>query len=356
MKILSVIGARPQFIKAAPLSKELRKKFKEVLVHTGQHYDYGMSPIFFQELSIPQPDYNLGVGSGSHAQQTGQMIASLEKVLEKEKPNMVLVYGDTNSTIAAALVAAKLPIPIAHVESGLRSFNRDMPEEINRVVTDHLSQLLFCPTETAAENLRQEGITRGIHNVGDVMYDALIFYKKLAEQKSEILKNLILKPKSYLFATIHRAENTDKEAKVENIFQAFGESAEVIILPIHPRTKKMLKQFKIKTPRNVRIIEPLGYLDSLQLQSNAKKVLTDSGGIQKEAYLLKVPCITLRNETEWVETVKDGWNVLVGSDKSKIIKAINDSRPRKNQSKHYGYGSSSKKITNIIEEYLRNNA
>lgn len=356
MKIVSIVGTRPQFIKAAPLSKELRKKFKEVLVHTGQHYDHNMSPVFFEELDLPEPNYNLGIGSGSHGEQTGKMLIGIDKILVKEKPDMVLVYGDTNSTVAGALAAAKMHIPVAHVEAGLRSYNRTMPEEINRVVTDHLSQLLFCPTETAVTNLKKEDITKGVHNVGDVMYDALIFYGRLAEQRSKILETLKLKTKSYLFVTIHRAENTDKRVNLQNIFQAFGESSEAIILPIHPRTKKMLKQFKIKVHRNLRIIEPLGYLDSLQLQANAKKILTDSGGVQKEAYLLKVPCITLRNETEWIETVKDGWNIVVGVNPEKIKKAINSFSPNSKQHNYFGEGTASEKIVEILKSFEKRSA
>ena len=302
-KILSVVGARPQFVKAASVSREIRKRFKEVLVHTGQHYDRNMSPIFFEELSIPKPDYNLEIGSGPHGEQTGRMLIEIEKVLLKEKPDIVLVYGDTNSTAAGALAGAKLHIPVAHVEAGLRSYNRSMPEEINRVIADHLSDLLFCPTETAVRNLSKEGITEGVFNVGDVMYDALIANRKVAESKSKILETMNLKPKTYLFATIHRAENTDEEKNLKNIIEAFGESGEVIILPIHPRTRKMIEKFGLEFTENVKVIEPVGYLDSTELQANAKKVVTDSGGVQKEAYMLKVLCITLREETEWVETV-----------------------------------------------------
>jgi len=356
MKILSVIGARPQFVKAASLSKELRKKFNEVLVHTGQHYDENMSPIFFEELSIPKPNYNLGVGSGSHGEQTGKMLIEIEKVLVKEKPDLVLVYGDTNSTLAGALAAAKMHIPVAHVEAGLRSYNHTMPEEINRVVADHISDLLFCPTETAVKNLKREGIRKGVFNTGDVMYDVLMANRKVANSKSHILNTLNLKIKTYLYATVHRAENTDNKENLKNILEAFGESSETIVLPTHPRTQKMIKKFRIKILKNIKAIDPLSYLDSLQLQANAKKVLTDSGGVQKEAYILKVPCITLRKETEWVETVEDGWNVLVGSNKVKIIKAIKEFRPKRNQKKHYGEGIASKKIVNIIEETLNKNA
>ncbi len=351
-KIISIIGARPQFIKSAVLSKELRKKFKEVLVHTGQHYDHNMSPIFFKELSIPNPDYNLGVGSGGHGEQTGKMLIELEKVFAKEKPDMVLVYGDTNSTAAGALAASKMNIPVAHVESGLRSYRRTMPEEINRVVADHLSDLLLCPTETAVINLKKEGITKGVYNFGDVMYDALLANIKLADQKSKILKTLNLKPKAYFYVTIHRAENTDDKDNLNNIFKAFEDSGKTIILPAHPRTKKMISKFKLKLAGNIQVIDPVGYLDSLQLQANASRVLTDSGGVQKEAYMLKIPCITLREETEWVETVKDGWNILVGTNKSKIINAISEFKPKESQHNYFGSGNSAYKITKILSEHL----
>jgi UDP-N-acetylglucosamine 2-epimerase len=351
MKILSVVGARPQFIKAGPLSKELGKKFKEVLVHTGQHYDYGMSPVFFKELSIPKPNYNLNVGSGSHSGQIGRMVVELTKVVSKEKPGIILVYGDTNSTLAGSLVAAKFNINLAHVEAGLRSFNKNMPEEINRIVSDRLSQFLFCPTKTAVENLKKEGVKGGIFYTGDVMYDALWENRKIADKKSSILARLNLKPRSYLFAPVHRAENTDIKKNLENIINAFGKSGDLIIFPIHPRTKKALRKFGIKNHENIKLVEPLGYLDSLKLQANSKKVLTDSGGVQKEAYILKIPCLTLRKETEWVETVKDEWNILVGAEEKNIIKAIRGFSPKGPQHNYFGSGDASEKITNILKKF-----
>lgn len=353
-KIISIVGARPQFIKAAPLSRQLRKRFKEVLVHTGQHYDQNMSPIFFEELSIPKPDYNLDIGSGSHGEQTGRMLIEIEKVLMRERPYIVLVYGDTNSTLAGALAAIKLHVPIAHVEAGLRSYNREMPEEINRLVADHISNVLLCPTDTAVENLKKEGISKGVFNVGDVMYDALKTNKELAKSKTDILKDLDLRSKSYIFATVHRAENTDKEENLRNILEAFGESGETIIFPAHPRTVSVMKKLglKVESWSNIKITDPVGYLESLVLQENAKKVLTDSGGVQKEAYLLEVPCITLREETEWVETVKDGWNVLVGADKKKILEAISDFNPRNKQHDYFGTGNSAAKIVEILDKYF----
>ncbi|MDP2671604.1 MAG: UDP-N-acetylglucosamine 2-epimerase (non-hydrolyzing) [bacterium] len=352
MKIVSVVGARPQFIKAAVVSKELRKKFQEVLIHTGQHYDPNMSEAFFEELEIPEPDYKLGVGSLSQGKQTGEMLVRLEEVLVKEHPDLVLVYGDTNSTLAGGLAAAKLHYPVAHVEAGLRSFNRSMAEEINRVLTDHLSALLFCPTETAVENLKKEGITKGVWKVGDVMFDSIINYKDLAERNSTILEKLALEEKNYLLATIHRAENTDSIKNLQNILEGFLQSGEKIVLPLHPRTKKALEDSETKIPENVLAIEPLGYLDLLKLEANAKKILTDSGGVQKEAYFLKIPCITLREETEWVETIEDGWNLLVGSDKEKIVEAIRNFQSRGGQKTSFGAGNASGLLVEKIKEFL----
>jgi len=355
MKIVTIIGARPQFIKMAPVSKELRKHFNEVIIHTGQHYDYEMSKIFFEQLNIPKPDYYLGVGSGPHGYQTGEMIKRIEKVLIKEKPNLVLVYGDTNSTLAGALAAVKLHIKVAHVEAGLRSFDKKMPEEINRVIADHISDLLFCPTKTAVKNLRNEGIKNGVYLTGDVMFDALLTNIKIAEQKSKILEKLGLKLKNYYLATVHRAENTDNRKNLENIINAFIESEELIVFPAHPRTIKFLKIYKllnkIENADNIFLIKPVSYLDMLMLEKNAKKIITDSGGVQKEAYFLKVPCITLRNRTEWIETVEDGWNILVGANRERIIKAIKEFEPQgKTYFYRFGNGKASKKISKIIAE------
>ena len=327
MKILHVVGARPQFIKAAPVGKALRAAgHTEVLVHTGQHYDDGMSAVFFRELEIPEPDYNLGVGSGPHGWQTGQMLMRIEEVLLAEKPDWVLVYGDTNSTLAGALAACKLRIPLAHVEAGLRSFNREMPEEYNRVLTDHCSDLLFCPTQMAVDNLAREGITKGVHLVGDTMYDAVLQFAEIARQRSTILQDLGLKPKGYLLATAHRPYNTDVPENLRNILTAFAEIGEPLIFPVHPRTWQNISELdgvaSFEFNRNVRMIEPVGYLDMLVLEQNARLILTDSGGIQKEAYWLSVPCVTLRDETEWVETVEAGWNVLAGADMVHIVTAV----------------------------------
>ncbi|MDN4592752.1 UDP-N-acetylglucosamine 2-epimerase (non-hydrolyzing) [Polycladomyces subterraneus] len=323
MKVVTVVGARPQFIKAAPVSRKLREKGTEVLVHTGQHYDKSMSDVFFEELNIPAPDYHLGVGSKSHGAQTGEMLAKVEEVLLAEKPDCLLVYGDTNSTLAGALAAAKLHIPVAHVEAGLRSFNRRMPEEINRVLTDHVSRWLFCPTETAVRHLKNEGITDGVHLTGDVMMDAVLYNRQLADEKSNVLDRLGLSSRSYVLVTLHRAENTDVPERLEGIVRALNQLSVPAVLPLHPRTRGKLAQtgLTIDNP-NVRVIEPVGYLDMLQLESHAKKILTDSGGVQKEAFFVSVPCITMRDETEWTETVELGCNILVGADTDKILDAV----------------------------------
>jgi len=324
MKVASVVGVRPQFIKASVVSRALRKNNEEILIHTGQHYDYEMNKIFFEELCIPEPDHYLGVGSGLHGYQTGEMLRKIEEILITEKPDLVLTYGDTNSTLAGALAASKLGIKNAHVESGLRSFDKSMPEEINRILTDHCSDILFCPTQNAVDNLRREGITENVYLTSDVMVDSLLFNKGIAEAKSSILSDLNLKSKDYLVATIHRASNTDNKENLRNITEAFQELNENIIFPVHPRTEKLLRKYELyeSLRSSVTLIEPLGFLDFIKLMNHAKMILTDSGGVQKEAYILKVPCITLRENTEWIETIEDGWNVLVGSNKGKIVKTV----------------------------------
>lgn len=350
MKIVSVIGARPQFIKCAPLSRELRKDYQEILIHTGQHYDFELSKLFFEQLAIPEPGYNLGVGSGYQGEQTGKMLIEIEKVLLKEEPNFVLVYGDTNSTLAGALASVKLHIPVGHVEAGLRSFDRSMPEEINRVLTDHISDILFAPTKTASDNLKKEGITNGVYLTGDVMYDALLQNIKTAE-KCKILKKLNIESKEYFLVTIHRQLNTDNAENLSNILQAFSEIDEKIIFPVHPRTIKFIKKHGLerKIGGNLTLTKPVGYVDFLGLEKNAKKILTDSGGVQKEAYLLKVPCVTLRDTTEWIETVKDGWNILVGTDKEKIVRAAKNFNPKGKQRRIFGDGNASKKIVVLLK-------
>ncbi|HIJ05921.1 MAG: UDP-N-acetylglucosamine 2-epimerase [Methanomicrobiales archaeon 53_19] len=353
MKIATIVGARPQFIKCAPVSQAIRQRHEEILIHTGQHYDPGMSGAFFEELSIPEPDYNLSIGSGSQGVQTGRMLASIEEVLLAEEPEMVLVYGDTNSTLAGALAAAKLHIPVAHVEAGLRSFDRSMPEEINRVLTDHISALLFCPTGTAVANLAAEGITQGVHLVGDVMVDALRQNLPRAEVSSTILSDLGVEAGEYYLATVHRASNTDQEANLRGIMQAFSELDSPVIYPAHPRTKKYLAAYGVVPGAHVRIIDPLPYLDMLALMGAARAVLTDSGGVQKEAYILKVPCVTLRENTEWVETVQDGWNVLVGSDTRKILDAVRSCvRGGRPHSERFGDGRAAGRIMALLSEYL----
>lgn len=356
MKILSVVGARPQFIKAAPVSKILRESHEEILVHTGQHYDFEMSKIFFEGLNLPSVDHNLGVGSGTHGEQTGKMIPALEKVMLKEQPDVVLVYGDTNSTLAGALGAAKLHLPVAHVEAGLRSFNRRMPEEINRVVTDHVSDLLFCPTETAVENLKNEGIANGVYLTGDVMLDALLMNLDIAEEKSSILEDLGLNGRTYLLVTIHRPSNTDRRENLNSIVDALLELGETIVVPLHPRTRKALQKFGLypllENSKQVVLTEPLGYLDFLKLVRHAKSILTDSGGVQKEAYYLKKPCFTLREETEWVETLENNWNVLVGADKGRIISTARSHSPEGEQQSPFGDGHASECILHALEWFI----
>lgn len=350
MKVLTILGARPQFIKAAAVSNVMRKEFTEVLVHTGQHYDANMSDVFFEELSIPKPNYHLNIGSGNHGAQTGAMLIEIEKVLEKEKPDFVMVYGDTNSTLAGALAASKLLIPVIHVEAGLRSFNKAMPEEQNRIVTDHVSDLLFVPTQTAIDNLKNEGITKGVHNIGDVMFDAILHFTPIAQKKSNVLANLGLTENSYSLCTIHRAENTNDIDRLKNICEALNECDQTIVLPLHPRTLKYIGEYGIKLKDKIKVIEPVGYLDMLLLEKGANKIITDSGGVQKEAYFMRKPCITMRDQTEWVETVNAGWNVLVYADKAKIIDAINNFNPVKYTDDLFGRGNAAQLLVNIIKK------
>lgn len=351
MKIVSVVGARPQFIKCAALSRKIRIEHEEILVHTGQHYDPEMSANFFEELEIPKPDYYLGVGSGSHGNQTGKMLVEIEKVLLKEAPDLVIVYGDTNSTLAGSLASSKLCIKVAHVEAGLRSFEKTMPEEINRIVVDHVSDLLFCPTASAVKNLQNEGIVSNVYNVGDVMKDALEYYRDISSEKSSILNQLRLNAKKFIVATIHRPINTDYIQNLSSIVDALCHSGELIILPLHPRTKKYLMKFDLwdKLRENVMVIPPIGYLDMINLISNSKKVIVDSGGIQKEAYMLRIPCITLRNTTEWGDTVEDGLNILVGADYDMIIDAIKNFNGSSLTGDIFGKGNACEKICNLLK-------
>ena len=363
VEIITIVGARPQFIKAAAISRAIKAfnrsrpiQINETLIHTGQHYDNNMSQVFFDELEIPRPDYNLEVSGGLHGEQTGRMLERIEGVLLKQKPDKVLVYGDTNSTLAGALAATKLHIPVAHVEAGLRSFNRLMPEETNRVLTDHVSEMLFCPTDTAVNNLTQEGIKRGVHQVGDVMYDCALFYrKKAAVNDLPLLTELGVEKNKYYLATIHRAENTNDPQRLNNIFSGLNEissSQAPVVLPLHPRTKNKMTTFGIIPAQNIMIIPPVSYLEMVILENSAQAIFTDSGGVQKEAYIFKVPCITLRSETEWVETVETGWNVLVGADHSKIVEMAKqiDYSVEKPWKPFYGDGNASGKICNIMTE------
>lgn len=351
MKIATIVGARPQFIKAAPVSKALAEAgHTEFLIHTGQHYDYGMSQVFFDELGLPQPDVNLGIGSGTHGRQTGQMLMAIEEQLLARKPDWLLVYGDTNSTLAGALAAAKLHIPIAHVEAGLRSFNRQMPEEHNRVLTDHCSDLLFCPTQTAVEHLNREGIIQGVHLTGDVMYDAVLHFAGIAQSRLPLLQNLNVRPKQYFLATIHRAYNTDNPVHLAEILQALASLEHPVIFPVHPRTKAAINKLKgniptIDSDTNLKFIEPVSYLDMLLLEENARLIITDSGGVQKEAFFFGVPCVTLRPETEWLETVESGWNKLVNIGQAQIRAAIRSGRwPHTKPPALFGDGQASMKI------------
>jgi len=389
MKIVTIIGARPQFIKAAPVSLAIAEHNRftphtshltEIIIHTGQHFDADMSDVFFKELNIPRPDYNLGINSASHGAMTGRMLEKIEEILIKEKPGWVLVYGDTNSTLAGALAAVKLHIPVAHVEAGLRSFNREMPEEHNRVLTDHCTDVLFCPTKTAVNNLRNEGFTNIVNdgklvesiepslfaphaspltlNVGDTMYDAVLQFSEIAQRQSTILEDLGIKPKEYLLATVHRPYNTDISENLQNILSAFLEINEPIIFPVHPRTRKILDT-KFSPPLtpypSLKIIGPVAYLDMLILEQNAKVILTDSGGMQKEAYFFGVPCVTMRTETEWTETVEAGWNVVVGAGREKIVEAVRSLKTGNHRPKLYGDGRAAEKIVNYLTAYELNN-
>lgn len=362
MKIVTIVGARPQFIKAAAASRVLRETNNEVLVHTGQHYDTNMSDIFFEELSIPKPDYNLNVGSGSHAKQTADMLVGIEQIIQKEKPDCVLVYGDTNSTLAGALAASKLLIPVVHVEAGLRSFNKCMPEEQNRVLTDHISKILFCPTDVAVENLRNEGISDNVFQVGDVMCDAVLHYSKeldnysskYFEDRLQGIYDEVQIPKNWFLATIHRAENTDTIDKLEQILAAFEECHAPVIFPVHPRTKPIVDALMGKHQYgNILFVEPIGYLDMLFFTKNAVGVITDSGGLQKEAFILETDTVTVRDQTEWVETLNGNYNVLCKPDKADILEKIyRKDVSEKKRDMIYGSGDASRKISNIINEII----
>ncbi len=360
MKVLTVIGARPQFIKAAPVSRALRKRCKEIVVHTGQHYDDALSGIFFRELRMAEPDYNLNVGSASHAVQTAHILEKIEKILSSEKPDLVLLYGDTNSTLAGSVAAAKLKIPFAHIEAGMRGFDRTIPEEVNRIVTDHLANIHFCATETAVKNLKNEGVTENVFFVGDVMCEALMENSEMIREKSgETLKRLGAK-KPYILATIHRQKSTDREENLRAIVEAFKEIAshgKTIVFPVHPRTDKMLKKFglldSLSSEKNITLIPPVGYLDSLTLTMNSDGVITDSGGILKEAYMLGKPLGTAKTSTEWIETVNVGWNVLVGTDRKKIVDRVMTMKPLSEHPEIFKYDGASEAIAEKIASFLK---
>ncbi len=352
---MTVVGARPQFVKAAVVSRAIKnvasQGIVEHIVHTGQHFDENMSGVFFDQLQIPRPTSNLGVGGKSHGHSTGEMIAALEDLMVEVRPDVVIVYGDTNSTLAAAIAAAKLHIDIAHVEAGLRSFNKRMPEEINRVLTDHVSRYLFCPTSTAVENLDREGVSDGVHNVGDVMFDASKFYAEVAEKESKVLEHCMLRKGDYVLATCHRQENTDDPERLREILVGLSQLAEVgsVVLPIHPRTKLKIDEFGLSCHLgNVQVVEPLSYLDMLVLEKYSRTIVTDSGGVQKEAYFFNVPCITIRDETEWVETVQTGHNILAGADAKNIKAAFNVQNMSNEWPNLFGTGDAGDRIVSML--------
>jgi len=370
LHLTTVVGARPQFVKAAAVSRAILlhnaakpdARISETLIHTGQHYDPALSRVFFDQLDIPAPRVNLGVGSGPHGRQTAEMLIGLEAVLSADRPDLVLVYGDTNTTLAAALAAAKLGLSVAHVEAGMRSYTPRMPEEINRVLTDRLSALLFCPTPTAVRNLKNEGLTRGVRLVGDVMFDAFLMFREKAEARSGIHSALKLEPGGYVLATLHRQENTDDPARLADLLGAFARIAEKsrpVVVPLHPRTRDAIRRQNLRTGEApfLRLMAPVPYLDMISLESGAAVILTDSGGVQKEAAFAGVPCLTLREETEWPETVAAGWNRLVGSDPDRIEKAfraaVNGPRPaaRAAVSRLYGGGAAGRRIAAEIAKF-----
>jgi UDP-GlcNAc3NAcA epimerase len=349
MKIVSVVGARPEFIQVAPVSCALREKHQEILVHTGQHYDYLMSQAFFDELGIPTPDYNLEVGSGLHGRQTAEILVRLEEVLLREQPDLVIVRGDTNSTLSGALASSKLHIPTAHIEAGERSFDRRMPEEINRLVADCVADLHFCASRVAVQRLATEGITNSVHWVGDVMLDAMLQNQPIARRKSDVLACLDLEPGKYALVTVHRAANTDDSVRLGQIVKALNSVPETIVFPAHPRTSKALTRLAVCFAPHIRLIEPVSYFDMMTLEENARLIATDSGGVQREAYFMGVPCLTLREETEWIETVEVGWNKLVGTEPERVIDAWFDCAPPLEHPPIFGDGTAAQHIAQILE-------
>ncbi|MFC1975634.1 non-hydrolyzing UDP-N-acetylglucosamine 2-epimerase [Chloroflexota bacterium] len=352
MKIVSVVGARPEFIQATPVSRAIRAlpNHQEILVHTGQHYDYLMSQTFFDELGVPTPDYNLDVGSNSHGRQTAEILTCMEEVLLKEQPDLVIVRGDTNSTMAGILAASKLHIPSAHIEAGERSFDRRMPEEINRLVTDCLADLHFCASQTAVQRLLAEGIANSVHWVGDVMLDAVYQNRPVARRNSDILARLELQPGAYALVTAHRAANTDDPARLRQIVQILNSVPETVVFPAHPRTRKALVQLRIQFKDHVRLIDPVGYFDMMILEEHARLIATDSGGVQREAYFLGIPCLTLRKETEWIETVTIGWNKLVGTEPEQVLDAWFNFIPPAERPPIFGDGTAGQQIAQILTE------
>lgn len=358
LKILTVVGARPQFIKAAALSRHILRhcqgSVSEAIIHTGQHYDENMSQVFFDQMGIPTPKHRFDIEKGTHGAMTGKMLADIEGVLVQEKPDVMLVYGDTNSTLAGALAAAKMHVPVAHVEAGLRSYNRRMPEEINRVLTDHLAARLYCPTATACQNLQREGIESGVLNSGDIMLDVAQHFTPLAQATSNVLVQVGLEANKYILATIHRAENTDVRQRLGAIFEALRQISahEKVVLPLHPRTRKIaLENGLLDLLQKVTILDPVPFWDMIVLQRNARVILTDSGGVQKEAYFNQKPCITVRDETEWVETLSDGWNKLLPANAREIADAVRQAeQPNMPQTPHYGTGNTAKYI---VDDLLR---
>ncbi len=336
MKIAQIVGARPQFVKLAPLSHLVRSRHSEVIIHSGQHYDIQMNDVFFRDMQIPHPDHDLRIGSGGQGVQTGEILAALEPILMEENPDWVIIYGDTNTTLAGALAASKLGLKTAHVEAGLRSFNRSMPEEINRVVADHVSDLLLCPTAVAMENLRREGLAEKSRLVGDIMTDALKLGLEIAQGSSDALEELALQPGSYFLLTLHRPYNVDDPQTLELILKGLDGLGKTVVFPVHPRTRNVLAELRIEDFKNIRFVEPLSYLDFLGLMGSAQMVLTDSGGIQKEAYILGKPCVTLRSETEWVETLESGWNLLLPVDSDGFPNAIIDFKPQGTRPELFG--------------------
>jgi UDP-GlcNAc3NAcA epimerase len=360
VKVVTILGARPQFIKAAAVSRAIRRRaaeaaWQEVIVHTGQHFDANMSDVFFTELDIPQPDHLLGISGLGHGAMTGRMLERIDTLLQQERPDWVLIYGDTNSTLAGALAAAKLHIPVAHVEAGLRSFNMRMPEEVNRILADRVSALLLCPTTVAVDNLRAEGVTQGVHNVGDVMFDVSLFYRERARRESDALTRLGVETGPFALATVHRAENTDDPARLHSIVSALGHIATrmKVVLPLHPRTRKLLETYGLTGAIGDAIVtDPLPYLDMVALEQAAATILTDSGGVQKEAFFYGVPCITMRDETEWVETVACGANRVVGASTSAILEAFESVMAGARVPEHvrpYGDGTAADQIVTLLQ-------